>query len=164
MRAKQMYPLCCLPLENTAIGDQSPEISTSGGIAGSESSTCFAGVLYKWTNYSKGWRSRWFVLRHGVLSYSKIHSLENFATLPENDVILIGDVSNARLVSSGSSRRKNTETGIIHLKVIIILLNPCPAYTYKLHVCKCLNFTLGYFSLPCYQIVSYVSEQLRCST
>lgn len=128
-----MHPLCCLPLENTVIGNQSPEISTSGGIAGSESSTCFAGVLYKWTNYSKGWRSRWFVLRHGVLSYSKLHRLENFATLPENDVSvsLIGDVSSARLVSAGSTRRKNTESGIIHLKVIIIIiLNPCPAYTY----------------------------------
>ncbi|KAL8112350.1 hypothetical protein AgCh_019883 [Apium graveolens] len=112
-----MYPLCCLSLENTAIGAQSPEISTSGGMAGSESAPCFAGVLYKWTNYSKGWRSRWFVLRHGVLSYSKIHSLENFATLPVNDVNLIGDVSSSRLVSSCRSRRNNTETGIIHLKI-----------------------------------------------
>lgn len=111
------HPLCCLPLENTAIGNQSPEIPTSGSIAGSESSTCFAGVLYKWTNFSKGWRSRWFVLRHGVLSYSKIHRLENLANLPGNDVSLIGDVSSARLVSSGSSRRKITENGIIHLKI-----------------------------------------------
>ncbi|KAJ6812298.1 putative oxysterol-binding protein-related protein 1D isoform X1 [Iris pallida] len=31
-----------------------------------------AGVLYKWVNYGKGWRSRWFVLRDGVLSYYKV--------------------------------------------------------------------------------------------
>lgn len=126
-----MYPLCCLPLENTAIGDQSPVILSSGvrsnSIAGSESSTCFAGVLNKWTNYSKGWRSRWFVLRQGVLSYSKIHRLENFSpTLaPGNDVSIIGDVSSsaARLVTSASSRRKNTEIGIVHLKVHNNIIN-----------------------------------------
>ncbi|WOG90322.1 hypothetical protein DCAR_0209565 [Daucus carota subsp. sativus] len=116
MRVKQMYhPLCCLPLENTAIGNQSPEISTSG-IAGSESSSSFAGVLSKWTNYSKGWRSRWFVLRHGVLSYSKTHRLENFATPPpESDVSLIGPVPSVNPTTT--SRHKNTQSGIIHLKI-----------------------------------------------
>lgn len=122
MRVKQMYhPLCCLPLENTAIGNQSPEISTSG-IAGSESSSSFAGVLSKWTNYSKGWRSRWFVLRHGVLSYSKTHRLENFATPPpESDVSLIGPVPSVNPTTT--SRHKNTQSGIIHLKVILYCLH-----------------------------------------
>ncbi|CAI0425849.1 unnamed protein product [Linum tenue] len=32
-----------------------------------------AGILYKWVNYGKGWRSRWFVLEDGVLSYYKVH-------------------------------------------------------------------------------------------
>ncbi|KZV50311.1 OSBP(oxysterol binding protein)-related protein 1C isoform 1 [Dorcoceras hygrometricum] len=31
-----------------------------------------SGVLYKWVNYGKGWRPRWFVLQDGVLSYYKI--------------------------------------------------------------------------------------------
>lgn len=30
------------------------------------------GVLHKWVNYGKGWRSRWFVLEDGVLSYYKL--------------------------------------------------------------------------------------------
>eukprot|EP00249_Psilotum_nudum_P023858 c29009_g1_i2 orf=796-3285(-) len=32
-----------------------------------------AGVLYKWVNFGKGWRARWFVLQDGVLSYYKVH-------------------------------------------------------------------------------------------
>lgn len=31
------------------------------------------GILYKWVNYGKGWRERWFVLEDGVLSYYKVH-------------------------------------------------------------------------------------------
>ncbi|XP_019432401.1 PREDICTED: oxysterol-binding protein-related protein 1B-like isoform X2 [Lupinus angustifolius] len=31
------------------------------------------GVLYKWVNYGRGWRPRWFTLHHGVLSYYKVH-------------------------------------------------------------------------------------------
>ena len=32
-----------------------------------------AGILYKWVNYGKGWRPRWFALREGVFSYYKVH-------------------------------------------------------------------------------------------
>jgi hypothetical protein len=32
-----------------------------------------AGLLYKWVNYGKGWRPRWFTLQDGVLSYYKVH-------------------------------------------------------------------------------------------
>nr|CAD1835125.1 unnamed protein product [Ananas comosus var. bracteatus] len=31
-----------------------------------------AGVLYKWTNFGKGWRRRLFLLRGGVLTYYKL--------------------------------------------------------------------------------------------
>lgn len=32
-----------------------------------------AGILYKWVNYGKGWRPRWFALKDGVFSYYKVH-------------------------------------------------------------------------------------------
>lgn len=134
MRVKEMHPLCCITLENFSggIGDQSPEEVTSlsrsrslpvslpafsnnnNTLQISGSITRVAGVLYKWTNYGKGWRSRWFVLRDGVLSYSKI----SFQS-PDDDVRLIGQISTNRL-----SRRKRQKTGgIVHLKVKLWFLD-----------------------------------------
>ena len=131
MRVKEMHPLCCITLENFSggIGDQSPEEATSlsrsrslpvsipafsnnnNPLQISGSITRVAGVLHKWTNYGKGWRSRWFVLRDGVLSYSKI----SLISPDDDDVRLIGEISTNRL-----SRRKRHKTGgIVHLKVKI---------------------------------------------
>ncbi|VVB07742.1 unnamed protein product [Arabis nemorensis] len=82
-----------------------------------------AGILYKWTNYGKGWRFRWFLLRDGILSYSKIRRPENVNLVsPSDDVRLIGDISTDRLTRmnscSGRGRRKHHKTiGIVHLKV-----------------------------------------------
>ncbi|KAL8216747.1 hypothetical protein R6Q57_023584 [Mikania cordata] len=142
MRVKEMYPLCCISLESSAIGDNdgSPEPVTAlsracsvadmrsdvnaGGwpSSGSDSGTgssSFAGVLYKWTNYGKGWRSRWFVLRNGVVSYSKITWPENLAS--SDEVRFIGDVSSGRLKrlnSCGTRRNKPQKTvGAVHLKI-----------------------------------------------
>ncbi|KAF2313064.1 hypothetical protein GH714_009003 [Hevea brasiliensis] len=134
-----MHPLCCISLESPGIGDQSPEASLtrtrslpagfSGGSdsnagrtkAGSEATV--AGVLYKWTNYGKGWRSRWFLLKNGVLSYSKIRRPENLNLLtPNDDVRLIGEISTNRLsrMDSGGHRRKQQKSvGIVHLKTPI---------------------------------------------
>ncbi|XP_020419321.1 oxysterol-binding protein-related protein 2A isoform X4 [Prunus persica] len=143
MRVKEMHPLCCITLESAGLGDQSPEISlsrtrslptslataplgsdtnASGRPAGSE--TTVAGVLHKWTNYSKGWRSRWFLLRNGVLSYAKIRRPETLSLLtPNDDVRLIGEISTHRLsrIDSGTGRRNNKPpktVGIVHLKQI----------------------------------------------
>ncbi|CAL9029476.1 unnamed protein product [Prunus brigantina] len=143
MRVKEMHPLCCITLESAGLGDQSPEISlsrtrslpaslataplgsdtnASGLPAGSE--TTVAGVLHKWTNYSKGWRSRWFLLRNGVLSYAKIRRPETLSLLtPHDDVRLIGEISTHRLsrIDSGTGRRNNKPpktVGIVHLKQI----------------------------------------------
>ncbi|GAB2274142.1 Oxysterol-binding protein- protein 2A [Dionaea muscipula] len=140
MRVKEMHPLCCISLESPAIGDRSPEptllsrtgslsVKPAGGsdggnavrsaVPGSESATSVAGVLYKWTNYSKGWRSRWFLLHNGVLSYSKIRFPENLDSLPSgSDFRVIGEASSpllSRLDSRGS--RKHRRTNAVHLKV-----------------------------------------------
>ena len=58
-------------------------------------STSVAGILYKWVNYGKGWKSRWFVLQHGVLSYYKIHGPDKIAVNEETEkgIRVIGDNS-----------------------------------------------------------------------
>ncbi|KAJ0605259.1 putative oxysterol-binding protein [Helianthus annuus] len=140
MRVKEMHPLCCITLESSPIGDTSPEVTTalsracsvadlrsdvnafgftSSGSDSGAGSSGYAGVLCKWTNYGKGWRSRWFVLRNGVLSYSKIHRPENLTA--GDDVRFIGDVSVGRLKrlnSCGSRSNKHQKSvGIVHLKI-----------------------------------------------
>ncbi|KAJ8764192.1 hypothetical protein K2173_005372 [Erythroxylum novogranatense] len=131
MRAKELHPLCCISLESPGIGAQSPEMpltrarslpaAFSGGseVVGSEATV--AGLLYKWTNYGKGWRPRWFLLKSGVLSYSKIRRPENLNMLAtDEDVRLIGDISTNRLprMDSRSHRRKQQKgVGIVHLKI-----------------------------------------------
>ncbi|KAF5800623.1 putative oxysterol-binding protein [Helianthus annuus] len=132
MRVKEMHPLCCISLETPAAGDHSPDLKTNlstpsctaaesksdanaVGMTSSGSESCsgdktFAGVLYKWTNYGKGWRSRWFLLRNGVISYSKILHPESLSV--SNDVRFIGDVF------SGSRRsRRHKQQKTVHLKV-----------------------------------------------
>uniref|UniRef100_A0A1J3K2R8 Oxysterol-binding protein-related protein 2A n=1 Tax=Noccaea caerulescens TaxID=107243 RepID=A0A1J3K2R8_NOCCA len=142
MRVKELHPLCCITLESPhGINDDKssepatnltrsrslPATSLALGSGrrkvtsvGSEAETV-AGILYKWTNFGKGWRSRWFLLRNGILSYSKIRRPENLNLLsPSDDVRLIGNISADRLtrMDSCSGRRKQQKTvGIVHLKV-----------------------------------------------
>ncbi|KAE8717516.1 Oxysterol-binding protein-related protein 2A [Hibiscus syriacus] len=139
MRMKEMQPLCCISLESPGIGDQSPEISLTRSrsmpvesLSGSETGNAtrlttggsegtVAGILYKWTNYGKGWRSRWFLLRNGMLSYSKICRSESLNIPSPDEVRWIGDISTNRLLrtDSCSGRRRNQKTvGIVHLKQI----------------------------------------------
>lgn len=123
MRVKEMHPLCCITLESPGIGDGSPEptllrtgsaVNPGGGgsetnVSSTSSSTSVAGILYKWTNYGKGWRSRWFTLRdNGVLSYSKSRRTES--PPPTTEIALIGS-------AAGSSRKRGKTVGIVHLKV-----------------------------------------------
>lgn len=145
MRVKEMHPLCCISLESPGIGKHSPErepaalfrtsslpAAGSHGNAAQGSETTVAGVLYKWTNYGKGWRSRWFLLRNGVLSYAKIRCPENLNLLtPSDDVRLIGEISTNRLARVDSAatvtRRKHrkasssSSSGVVHLKVPLYL-------------------------------------------
>lgn len=144
MRVKEMHPLCCISLESPGIGSHSPEPDAaalsrtrslpacgSDRICRRGSEATVAGVLYKWTNYGKGWRSRWFLLRNGVLSYAKIRSPENLNLFsPIDDVRLIGDVTANRLArmdrdAGNAVRRKNHKPSssssspptVVHLKV-----------------------------------------------
>ncbi|KAB2617177.1 oxysterol-binding protein-related protein 1C [Pyrus ussuriensis x Pyrus communis] len=81
-----------------------------------------SGILYKWVNYGKGWRPRWFVLQDGVLSYYKIHGPDRIVVTVETEKgsKVIGDESMRRI-----SRHKNgiphqlrrKPFGEVHLKV-----------------------------------------------
>lgn len=152
MKVKEMHPLCCLSVDTFGIGacggdgekskDEAAALALSrtksmpaslgafsdgsdGNVikrppAGSKSAV--AGVLHKWTNYGKGWRSRWFFLRNGVLSYAKIRRPENLNLLaPYDDVRLIGEISNNRIPrgeEKGGGRRKHQKAvGVVHLKI-----------------------------------------------
>ncbi|XP_013733981.2 oxysterol-binding protein-related protein 2A isoform X1 [Brassica napus] len=140
MRVKELHPLCCITLESPhALDDNKPPpqpvtnltrsrslpaTSLTGGSnrRSLASAGSVAGILYKWTNFSKGWRSRYFLLRDGILSYSKIRRPENLNLLSSSDdVRLIGNISADRLsrMDSCSGRRKQEKSvGIVHLKQV----------------------------------------------
>ncbi|GAB2235213.1 hypothetical protein Droror1_Dr00027707 [Drosera rotundifolia] len=145
-----MHPFCCI----SSISDQSSlpnqtqnrhdidtlMMSSSGEVAMGNSGVDqremvrindiigngISGVLYKWVNYGKGWRPRWFVLHDGVLSYYKIHGPDKIVVSVETErgCKVIGEESVRRI---GKSRRSSngSETaamrrkpfGEIHLKV-----------------------------------------------
>lgn len=67
-----------------------------------------SGILYKWVNYGKGWRPRWFVLQDGVLSYFKIHGPDRIVVSAETEKgsKVIGDESMRRI----SRNNKSTST------------------------------------------------------
>ncbi|XVE92280.1 hypothetical protein REPUB_Repub01dG0083200 [Reevesia pubescens] len=85
-----------------------------------------AGILYKWVNYGKGWRSRWFMLEDGVLSYYKVHGPDKLlmSSAMEKSVRVIGEDSVRYMRKAHwSNNRVNSATtqckpfGEIHLKV-----------------------------------------------
>ncbi|KAH9299505.1 hypothetical protein KI387_031187, partial [Taxus chinensis] len=85
-----------------------------------------AGILYKWVNYGKGWRTRWFMLQDGVLSYYKIHGPHKIAVnrRTEKGVRVIGDESLKLMRKPRNiyghrieSRHHRKPYGEVHLKV-----------------------------------------------
>ena len=87
-----------------------------------------AGILYKWVNYGKGWRSRWFVLEDGVLSYYKVHGPDKIlmSQVREKGLRVIGEDSLRYMKKAnwGSNRlgglaaaRPWKPFGEVHLKV-----------------------------------------------
>ncbi|KAF9682584.1 hypothetical protein SADUNF_Sadunf05G0124200 [Salix dunnii] len=80
-----------------------------------------SGILYKWVNYGKGWRPRWFVLQDGVLSYFKIHGPDKILVNEETEKgsKVIGEESMRRMSRprNGNSMNRRKPVGEIHLKV-----------------------------------------------
>ncbi|CAH9086190.1 unnamed protein product [Cuscuta europaea] len=130
MRVREMHPLCCLLLESGAIGDQSPQptskkkaaprlLRTGSAVVGSDAwsvgseATSVAGVLYKWTNFHKGWRSRWFILRNGILTYSKTRR-PAYSASSDDGIKLIGQLPSN---NPGAQRKPRKSVRIVHLKV-----------------------------------------------
>ncbi|CAN8275594.1 unnamed protein product [Cochlearia groenlandica] len=82
-----------------------------------------AGILYKWINYGKRWKRRWFVLHDGVLSYYRIHGPNKISLSVEINrrSRLIGGES-LRFICRHSKRGGDVDSygkplGLIHLKV-----------------------------------------------
>ncbi|KAL3845566.1 hypothetical protein ACJIZ3_002969 [Penstemon smallii] len=93
-----------------------------------------SGIIYKWVNYGKGWRPRWFVLQDGVLSYYKIHGPDKIAVNQEIEKgsRVIGEESIRRITRQhpnhqnnhrrigngvGASDKIRNPVGEVHLKV-----------------------------------------------
>lgn len=89
------------------------------------SNTNVAGILHKWVNYGKGWKSRWFVLEDGVLSYYKIHGPDKIAVNYETEKgrKVIGEESLKLMRNPKSSfahviqKNERKTFGAVHLKV-----------------------------------------------
>lgn len=82
-----------------------------------------SGILFKWVNYGKGWRPRWFVLQDGVLSYYKIHGPDKIIINQETEKgsKLIGEESLRRISmprsKNGQTQPRRNPVGEIHLQV-----------------------------------------------
>jgi hypothetical protein len=87
-----------------------------------------SGIMYKWVNYGRGWRPRWFALHEGVLSFYKIHGPDRIILSRETErgAKVIGEESLRRLNrpsafspshSNGHHHPRNP-IGEIHLKVL----------------------------------------------
>ncbi|XP_062146317.1 oxysterol-binding protein-related protein 1C isoform X2 [Alnus glutinosa] len=85
-----------------------------------------SGILYKWVNYGKGWRPRWFGLQDGVLSYYKIHGPDKIVVNRETEKgsKVIGEESNRRISRQNNGTSLSSQQllprkpfGEIHLKV-----------------------------------------------
>lgn len=91
------------------------------------------GLLYKWVNYGKGWRPRWFVLQDGVLSYYKVHGPDKIVINQETEKgsRVIGEEWIKRILrhhrhhhhkhggNGGSSSKSRKPFGEVHLKVLL---------------------------------------------
>lgn len=84
-----------------------------------------AGILYKWVNFGKGWRPRWFVLKEGVLSYYKVHGPDKITLRDEKHTIsrIIGEESQKLIKKQKNIQRPRKSFGEVHLQVGHFSLN-----------------------------------------
>ncbi|XP_057421126.1 oxysterol-binding protein-related protein 1C-like isoform X2 [Lotus japonicus] len=86
-----------------------------------------SGILYKWVNYGRGWRPRWFVLHDGVLSYYKIHGPDKLVLNRDVESLskVIGEESLRRISSHRHSPSRNRRKPVseIHLMVCSVREN-----------------------------------------
>ncbi|GAA0153532.1 transfer/carrier protein [Lithospermum erythrorhizon] len=114
--------------EMGSVGDHS-QVKMINDIVGGNG---IGGILYKWVNYGRGWRPRWFLLQDGVLSYFKIHGPDKIVLGPEigKGCRIIGDDSQRRISrlrgkkgspgAGNSGQRVGKPVGEVHLKVASI--------------------------------------------
>ncbi|KAK8580276.1 hypothetical protein V6N12_070557 [Hibiscus sabdariffa] len=83
-----------------------------------------SGVLYKWVNYGKGWKPRWFVLQDGVLSYYKLRGPDRIVVSQETEkgCKVIGEeslriITHRRKPIPPHSPGRRKPFGEVHLKV-----------------------------------------------
>ncbi|KAK4762574.1 hypothetical protein SAY86_008342 [Trapa natans] len=99
-----------------AVGEVGRDGKVFGGTCG-----CPGGILYKWVNYGKGWRARWFMLEEGVLSYYKVHGPDKIVMSPvtEKSIRVIGEES-LKYVRKANwmiiGRKQCKPIGEVHLK------------------------------------------------
>lgn len=82
-----------------------------------------SGILYKWVNYGRGWRARWFFLQDGVLSYFKIHGPNKIVLNDEieKESMVIGEESLKRIANHRNyPSRQRKPVCEIHLMVVIL--------------------------------------------
>ncbi|KAI5079641.1 hypothetical protein GOP47_0005120 [Adiantum capillus-veneris] len=81
-----------------------------------------AGILYKWVNFGKGWRVRWFVLKDGVLSYYKVHGPDKITLSDEKYTTsrIIGEESQKLIKKQRNIHRPRKSFGEVHLQVASI--------------------------------------------
>ncbi|XP_052190349.1 oxysterol-binding protein-related protein 1C-like [Diospyros lotus] len=86
-----------------------------------------SGILYKWVNYGRGWRPRWFVLQDGVFSYYKIRGPDKIVVSQESEKgsRVIGEESFRRISrhKNGGSQLHRKPVGEVHLKVSSIRMS-----------------------------------------
>ncbi|KQK24131.1 oxysterol-binding protein-related protein 1B [Brachypodium distachyon] len=122
MRARDLHPLCCLPVDYCpggwcaapAAGDRSPPPALNQQQP-APAPAVVAGVLHKWTNIGKGWRPRWFAILPGgsVLAYYKIRRRRSRAA---SSPPAPGDAG-PRLIGPPGYAAEDRPIGLVHLKI-----------------------------------------------
>lgn len=123
---KLMHFLCCITAvadKNTVVVRHHPLGKRSSKLHSNNSNNLdngICGILYKWANFGRGWRPRWFVLYDGVLFYYKINGkVFNFET--QNGFTVIGKKSfrfiNTCKTTPSSQFLSRKPLREIHLKV-----------------------------------------------